>query len=257
MTDPSSHTLAPATHRHAQGGPTMGAHAQFLTTRWDMVRAAGRQSGEALESLCRDYWRPIYAFVRRAGHDTHTAQDLTQEFFARLLSGSGTAAADPQRGRFRSWLLGALKHFLANEWHRSQRLKRGGGMVFFSIEQANEEEHRSMEPVDRESPDLLFDRRWAEELLARVNARVREDYEAAGWGDRYEALKIYLLGGYEPESYAGTAEVLGLSASAVKSAIYKLRQRFGQALRAEIAQTISSPEEMQDEIRHLMEALGA
>ena len=130
-------------------------------------------------------------------------------------------------------------------------------MTFLSIEQANEEEQRSMEPVDRESPDLLFDRRWAEELLARVNARVREDYEAAGWGDRYEALKIYLLGGYEPESYAGTAETLGLSASAVKSAIYKLRQRFGQALRAEIAQTISSPEEMQDEIRHLMEALGA
>ena len=257
MPSSSSRHITPVTPAGAGAPATFGPGARFLTTRWEVVRAAGEQSAEALEALCRDCWRPIYAFVRRSGYDTHTAQDLTQEFFARLLAGSGTAGADPERGRFRSWLLGALKHFLTNEWHRSQTQKRGGGLTFFSIEEAREEEHHALEPADHESPDRLYDRRWAEELLARVNARVRTDYEAAGWGARFEALKIYLLGGYEPVSYEDTAATLGLSASAVKSAIYKMRQRFGQALRAEITQTVSSPEEVQDEIRHLLAALSS
>lgn len=254
MPEPSSHTLS------APGRPsipvTLAGDAQFLTTRWDVVRAAGERSAEALESLCRDCWRPVYAFLRRQGRDRHEAQDLTQEFFARLLAGKVTQGADPARGRFRSWLLGALKHFLANEWHKANTLKRGGGTQIFSLDEAMEEERFHQEPSHGDSPDKLFDRRWAEDLLARVNTRVRSDYEAAGWGERFDALKVYLLGGSEPASYADTAAALGITESAVKSAIYKLRQRFGQVLRAEIAQTVSSPEEEADEVRHLLDALA-
>lgn len=254
MPEPSSHTL-PAPVRRA-GPVTLAGDAQFLTTRWDVVRAAGERSAEALESLCRDCWRPVYAFLRRQGRDRHEAQDLTQEFFARLLAGKGTQGADPARGRFRSWLLGALKHFLTNEWHRANALKRGGGVQIFSLDEAMDEERFHQEPAHGDSPDKLFDRRWAEDLLARVNARVRSDYEAAGWAARFEVLKVFLLGGSEPLSYAETAEALGLTESAVKSAIYKLRQRFGQVLRVEISQTVSGPEEEADEIRHLLDALA-
>lgn len=256
MPDPSSHTLSAPTVRHADAAATLAGEAPFLTTRWDVVRAAGERSAEALESLCRDTWRPVYAFLRRQGRNRDEAQDLTQEFFARLLAGRGTKDADPARGRFRSWLLGALKHFLANEWHRARAQKRGGGVPVFSLDQAMEEERLDVEPAHHESPDRLFDRRWAEELIARVIARVRSDYEAAGWGARFDALKVYLLGGSAPASYAGTAQSLDLTESAVKSAIYKLRQRFGQVLRAEIAQTVSSPEEEAEEIRHLLDALS-
>ena len=255
MTEPSSQTLSAAPVD--RGGPvTLAGDARFLTTRWDVVRAAGERSAEALESLCRDCWRPVYAFLRRQGRDRHESQDLTQEFFTRLLAGQSTQGADPARGRFRSWLLGALKHFLANEWHRANALKRGGGVQIFSLDEAMDEERFHQEPSHGESPDRLFDRRWAEDLLARVNARVRSDYEAAGWGERFEALKVYLLGGSEPQSYAGTAAALGISESAVKSAIYKLRQRFGQVLRAEISQTVASPEDEADEVRHLLESLA-
>lgn len=256
MPDPSSPSLSDPSPRPLSAG-TLAGDAQFLTTRWDVIRAAGERSAEALESLCRDCWRPVYAFLRRQGRDRHEAQDLTQEFFARLLAGRVTEGADPARGRFRSWLLGALKHFLANEWHKSRTLKRGGGMTILSLDHEIEDERLIAEPVHNESPDRLFDRRWAEELLARVNARVRSDYEAAGWGDRYEALKVYLLGGSQPASYAECAATLGLTESAVKSAIYKLRQRFGQTLRAEITQTVSSPEEEAEEIRHLLDALSS
>jgi RNA polymerase sigma-70 factor (ECF subfamily) len=220
-----------------------------------VVRAAGERSQAALETLCRDCWRPVYAFVRRSGHDRPTAQDLTQEFFARLLAGSGTAGADPRRGRFRSWLLGALKHFLANEWRRSRAQKRGGDLTFLSMDQAGEEENL-LEHADNETPDLIFDRRWAEELLARVNARLRRDYEAAGWGARFDTLKVYLLEGHEPQSYDETADTLRISAAAVRSAIYKLRQRFGQALREEIEETVSTPGDVEEEIRHLLMALA-
>jgi RNA polymerase sigma factor (sigma-70 family) len=255
MTDPSSRT-APVPRLHPSA-VSLAGDARFLTTRWDVVRAAGERSAEALESLCRDCWRPVYAFLRRQGRDRHEAQDLTQEFFARLLAGPVTRDVDPARGRFRSWLLGALKNFLANEWHKSRALKRGGGVQVFSLDEAMEEDKFHLEPAHADSPDRLFDRRWAGDLLARVNARVRSDYEAAGWGTRYNMLKVYLLGGSEPSSYAEMADLLGITEGAVKSAIYKLRQRFGQVLRAEIAQTVSSPEEEAEEIRHLLDALGS
>lgn len=230
--------------------------AQFQTTRWEMVRAAGADSEAALEHLCRAYWAPIFAFVRRQGHDLHQAQDLTQEFFSRILSSGSIEGADEQKGRFRSFLLGALKHFLTNEWHRANTQKRGGGKVIFSIEQAAEEDGYSFDIPDADSPDRIFDRRWAETLIARVNVQLRKEYEAAEWGERFEAMKVYLLGDYGPVSYAETAAKLNLTESAVKSAIYKLRQRFGQLLRAEVAQTIANPEDSEDELEILLHALG-
>lgn len=196
------------------------APAVFATTHWSVVVAAGAQSSDALEKLCRAYWYPLFAFVRRQGNDLHAAQDLTQEFFARLLDeGHYLAEANPTRGRFRSFLLASLKNFLANEWHRSQRQKQGGGCVFFSTGEAVAEEERHFELADHGSPDKVYERRWAEAVLARVNSRLRHEYEAAGWGERFEILKVYLLHDYDPVSYAETAARLALTESAVKSAI--------------------------------------
>jgi RNA polymerase sigma-70 factor (ECF subfamily) len=231
----------------------------FRTTRWSVVlRAKGGapDSAEALETLCRAYWTPLFAYLRRDGHDFHAAQDLTQEFFARLLAGESLAAVHPGKGRFRSFLLAALRHFLANEWDRAHCLKRGGGCAIFSLDAAAEEQREALEPSDHASPTRLFERRWAETVLARVNARLRHEYEAAGQAARFDALKVYLLNDHDPVSYAATAARLGLTESAVKSAIYKLRQRYGDMFRAEIAQTVDDPAEVEAEIRHLLAALS-
>lgn len=231
----------------------------FVTTQWGLVAQAGGAgpgSAAALEDLCRAYWHPLYAFVRRQGHGVHAAQDLTQEFFARLLEGNRLSAADPRRGRFRSFLLASLKNFLANEWHRGQRQKRGGGCVIFSTAEAESEDQQLYDPQDGAAPDKLFERRWAETLIARVNARLRREYEAAGWGERFDALKVYLLNDFDPPSYAEMSARLGLTESAVKSAIHKLRQRYGQMFRAEIADTVESEDEVEEEIEFLLRALA-
>ena len=235
-----------------------GPRAAFAATHWSMVLAAGRRSApsaEALERLCRAYWPPIFAHLRRVGHGIHEAQDLTQEFFSRILADESLAAVSPQKGRFRSWLLGALKHFLMNEWRRSTAQKRGGGQAVFSLDAMEPGLREACEPRDHDAPDVAYDRRWAETVLARVNARIRREYEAAGQGERFEVLKVYLLAGKEPTSYAETAARLGVSESAVKSAIYRLRQRYGVQLRAEIASTVEDEAEVEDEIRCLLEAL--
>ena len=223
-----------------------------------MVLAAGRKtenSAAALEKLCRDYWPPIHAHVRRLGYAVHEAQDLTQEFFSRILADESLASVAPQKGRFRSWLLASLKHFLLNEWKRSTAQKRGGGKAVFSLDAMEPGLREACEPRDHETPDTAYERRWAETVLARVNARTRREFESAGQGARFEALKVYLLQGSEPVSYADTAARLGLSESAVKSAIYKLRQRYGAILRSEIAQTVETDAEVEDEIRCLLAAL--
>ncbi len=253
-------TLAtPRAQGEADAPPGEFAGPAFCTTHWSVVLQAGGRganAGQALEWLCRAYWVPLFAFVRRQGHDLHAAQDLTQAFFARLLSDDALARVHPDKGRFRSFLLASLKHFLANEWDRAQCAKRGGGCQIFSLEEATEDERKRFEPVDRASPDRIFERRWAETVLARVNARLRAEYEVVGQGARFDALKIYLLADYDPVSYADTAAQLGLTESAVKSAIYKLRQRYGDMFRAEIAQTVSAPEEVEEEIRWLLRALS-
>jgi RNA polymerase sigma-70 factor (ECF subfamily) len=224
------------------------------------VLAAGQtntpQALDALESLCRTYWRAVYAYVRRHGRDSETARDLTQEFFARLLEGNWLSPADPQRGRFRSFLLKCLSRFLVDEWRRSTALKRGGGHQFFSIEEAREQDDTSIEPVDSFTPEQAYTRNWAEAMVAGANLRLRRAYEAEGQGERFEVLKVYLAGGEEPLAYTESAARLGLSIPAVKSAIYKLRQRYGEAVRAEIAETVSRPEDIEVELNHLLEALG-
>lgn len=215
------------------------------------------QSAAALEALCRAYWYPLYAFVRRQGSGPEEAEDLTQAFFLHVIANRALAATHPAKGRFRSFLLASIKNFLTNEWDRSQAGKRGGGQVTFSLDEFAPEKRYRAEPVDAASPDKLFDRRWAETVLARVMARLRRDYEAAGWGARFETLKVYLLNEHRPGSYAETAVALGLSESAVKSAIYKLRQRLAGALRQDAAQTVADPAEVEAELRELLAALTA
>jgi RNA polymerase sigma factor (sigma-70 family) len=240
--------------------PFAEAGARFRTTHWSAVVAAqspGPAAKAALESLCRGYWRPVFAHVRRQGHDVETARDLTQEFFARLLEGRWLQPADPQRGRFRSFLLKCLSRFLIDEWRRDSAQKRGGGHEFFSLDEAREEEHWGMEPADTMTPERAYDRRWAEALIARANASLRAAYESDGQAERFQALKVYLLNGHEPASYADVAGRLGLTVPAVKSAIYKLRQRYGETIRAEIAHTVSRPEEVERELAYLLEVLGS
>lgn len=213
------------------------------------------QSAAALEQLCRAYWYPLYVFIRRQGHDPDDAQDLTQGFFLHVIANRALAATHPNKGRFRSFLLASLKNFLTNEWDRAQAAKRGGGQATFSLDEFAPEERYRFEPVDPASPDKLFDRRWAEAVLARVMARLRQDYVAAGWGPRFEALKLYLLNEYSPGSYAKAATALNVSENAVKSAIYKLRQRFAEALRLDVAQTVADPAEVEAELRELLATL--
>lgn len=232
---------------------------QFATTRWSVILQAGGpgKTDEALDKLCRAYWPPIYAAVRRAGYCAVEAEDLTQEFFSRLLRYDSFSDVSPSKGRFRSFLLAALKHFLTNQWHREHAQKRGGRVAIFSLESVPGIEREALEPRDHETPERAFDRQWAETLLARVNARLRREYEAAEQGGRFEVLKPYLIGGVGLASYAESASRLGLSESAVKSAIFKMRQRYAEILRSEIAKTVADPDEIDDEIRHLLAGLSA
>ena len=219
-------------------------------------RAAGPESAAALEQLCETYWFPIYAYVRRHVADPENAKDFTQEFFARLLEQNLVSQADPQRGKFRAYVLTLLKHFLANQWERERALKRGGGLAPISLDALTAEERYALEPAEAFTPDQAFDRKWAQATLDRVQAQLRRDYEAAGMGERFARLKVFLLHGHAPKSYAGMAAELGLTEAAVKSAIFTLRKRFAELFRHEIAQTVDSPEEVEAEIRHLLGALA-
>jgi RNA polymerase sigma-70 factor (ECF subfamily) len=227
----------------------------FMPTQWSLVLSAGRAgSMDALEQLCRAYWPPVYSHLRRQGIDRHQAEDLTQEFFARLLDGDSFAGLSPEKGRFRSFLLVALKHFQINEGKRERALKRGGGRVPLALDGLEPSMREAYEPRDDEPPDVAYDRRWALTVLERVRGRLTREFEAVGQGDRHAALEVYLTEGGAP-AYQQTAERLGISEAAVKSAIYKLRQRFGQLLRLEISGTVADPSEVEDEVKCLIEAL--
>lgn len=232
----------------------------FNTTHWSLVLNAGcagrsLTSEQALETLCRDYWPPIFSWVRRSGRTREEAEDLTQEFFASLLRYDSFARVDPQRGRFRSFLLASLKHFLSNQWHRDRAQKRGGGRPVYSLDLVPGIEWEALEALTATTPEEAFDRSWAQTVLARVVERLRHEYESASQGKRFAVLKVYLLAGEAPVPYLRSAQLLGLSESAVKSAIFKLRKRYGEMLRSEISQTLSDPSEVDDEIRHLLQAL--
>lgn len=232
---------------------------EFQTTRWSLVLAAQQDSGatqahKAMSELCRDYWYPLYAFVRRRGYAPHDAQDLTQGFFATLMETNATAA-DPRRGRFRSYLLGALKHFLANDFHRANAQKRGGGQQLVEWDALEPEARYALEPVEQTDADALFDRRWALDVLDRAMKRLRAEFVAKKDESTFEALKGALSGTEAPRE--ALAKKLGLSEGAIKVAIHRLRQRYREVLRAEIAETVDSPANVEDEMRHLVAVLRA
>ena len=228
--------------------------APFETTCWSLVLAAGvttsTQSREALATLCQLYWYPIYAYVRRCGYKAEEAEDLTQAFFTRVLEKKTVRDADPGRGRFRSYLLGALKQFLANErdWRNAQ--KRGGGSKVISLDAA--ELRYSREPSHDQAPERLFDRRWAAALLELVFADLRQEYRERQ--DLFERLKASLTGGQDEESYRQIGAELGMTEPAVKAAAYRLRRRYRELLRAQIARTVDGPGQVDEEIHDLFAA---
>lgn len=235
--------------------------AQFTPTHWSVVlAAAGRADStharDALERLCRNYWLPIYAFIRRQGHHPHDAQDLTQEFFARLLERNYLAGVDREKGRFRSFLLASVKHFLANEWDKSKAQKRGGGRLPISIDAAMAESSCRLEPVDMVTAEKIFERRWALALLEQVLRRLREEYTRDGKEKQFEQLKGTLTEASRSLPYAEIAVRLATSEGAVKVAVHRLRQRYRELLRAEIADTVADAREIDDEIRNLFAALA-
>jgi len=239
----------------AQSGPKA-----FATTHWSVVLAAGDSSApdakEAIEKLCRSYWFPLYAFARRQGHSPHDAQDLTQEFFAWLLESKQLRAADCERGKFRSFLLGMLKNFLSDERKKAQAQKRGGGRALLSLDAASAEERYDLEPTTDLTPETIFDRRWALTVMEQTVARLREEYAAADRAKLFEELKQFQQGEEAQRSYAEVAARLGLTESAVKSAIWRLRQRHRDLLREEIAHTVATPAGVDEEIRYLISVLG-
>ena len=234
----------------------------FALTRWSVVLAAAAQSDstharDSLEKLCQIYWPSIYAFVRREGHDPHDAQDLTQEFFARLLEKNYLADVDRGKGRFRSVLLASLKNFLANEWDKAQTQKRGGGKTFVPIDAQSAETRFGVDPADPQSADKIFDRQWAVTLLEQVLQRLRREFVAEGKEELFDQLKPTLTEASRAVSYAEIGARLGMSEGAVKVAVYRLRQRYRDLIRAEIAETVSSAAEVEDELRSLFAALAS
>ncbi len=237
------------------------AHGQFTTTHWSMVLAAGTGSAlaarNALERLCRTYWYPLYAFVRRHGNSPADAQDLTQGFFVYLLEHDLVARADRQAGRFRSFLLGSLKHFLAHEHEHATALKRGGGQPVLSLDQLDPEERYALEPSDTATPETIFDQRWALQQIENALTRLRADYASSGRGPLFDLLKDYVWGDKNALSLAEIAERLDLTGEAVKKSVQRLRQRFRDSLRAEVSQTVATPDQIDEELRHLRAALSA
>ncbi len=211
---------------------------------------------EALNSLCTAYWTPIYAYVRRRGHDPHEAQDLVQGFFASLIASNGIHRVDRSKGRFRSWLLGAIRNYLANDHDRRRRQKRGGGREHLSLDAASEEDRYRLEPVSEVTPERIYERRWAQVVLERAVDRLRADFASGGQEARFEVLKDFLYLDGTDGSYAEAAARLGISVSAVTSAIHRMRVRYRAFFREEIAQTVEDPGEVDDEIRRLASALA-
>lgn len=231
----------------------------FATTHWSVVLAAGNRedgsSSRALEQLCRAYWPPLYAYVQRRVDSTHEAQDLTQAFFKRLLEKDYLADADPERGRFRAFLITAFKHFLANEWDRQAALKRGGGMRRFSLDFDSDRVAGGIEPTDTETPEQIYERQWTLTLLDRVIQRLQRELERAGRGAEFNRLKNFIIG-QSGESYAQAGADIGLNESAARMAASRMRNRYRAILREEIAQTVASPDDVDDEIQHMFAILS-
>jgi RNA polymerase sigma factor (sigma-70 family) len=228
----------------------------FATTHWTMVLHAGRSDStaarEALAQLCQTYWYPLYAYVRRRGNSPEDAEDLTQGFFARLLELGSLAEVSREKGRFRSFLLASLNHYLSDAWDRARAQKRGHGRVI-SLDARQAEERLSREPADTLTPEKLFERKWAMAVLEAVVRRLQRDYESAGKEPLFLALRFSITGEAE-EPYAKLSAELGMSEPALRVAAHRLRQRYRQVLRDEIAQTVTTEAEVDGEIQHLFQA---
>lgn len=232
----------------------------FATTHWSVVLAAGDASSPeaaaALEELCHGYWFPLYAYARRSGQDVPAAEDLTQEFFARLLQKDYLRVVDRRRGRFRWFLLTAFKCFLANEWDRERALKRGGGQRSIPLDGLTAEQRYQLEPADRHSADLLFERRWAMTLLESARARLQAEFTNAGKIDRFNLLEGSLPGERVELTYAELGAKLGMSEGAVKTEVHRMKRRYAELMREEVARTVADPAEIDLELRHLIDVLG-
>lgn len=245
---------ASESHPGGEPGPV------FVTTHWSVVVAAGRndtsRAQQSLEHLCRVYWYPLYAYVRRRGHSAHDAQDLTQAFFARLLERHWVGDANRERGRFRTFLLTAISRFLADEWDKVRAQKRGGGVPHVPVQLDTAETRYGHEPADDCTPEQCYERRWALTLLDTVLQKLRIEYERAGKGELFARLNACLVGGRETQPYAELAAQLGMNEGAVKVAVHRLRKGYRQLLRAEIAQTTAEAGDVDDELHHLFAVLA-
>jgi RNA polymerase sigma-70 factor (ECF subfamily) len=235
--------------------------AQFGQTQWSVVlAAAGKRdvalAEQSLEKLCRVYWLPLYTYIRRQGESPHDAQDLTQEFFARLLEKDFLCSVDQTKGRFRSFLLASLKHFLSNQRDRARAQKRGGGQPPLSLDFSDAETSIGFQPADDQTPEKAFEKRWALTLLEQSLARLRQEYSDRGKQDIFEQLKTTLTEGRGGVAYAQLAARLGMSEASVKMAVHRLRQRYREVLRAEIAETVALESEVEEELREVFRALS-
>jgi len=232
----------------------------FETTRWSTVLAASSQSTgrarDALATLCQTYWYPLYTYLRRRGHNPEDAEDLTQGFFTHLFEKRALRAADPERGRFRSFLLASLQHYVSNEHARARTQKRGGSTVLLPLQLDNAEGRYRREPSDERTPETLFDRRWALTVLDRVAATLREEFCRRGKEAVFDGLEDHLIGDADRLSYREVGARLGLSEVAARVAVYRLRWRFGELLRRQIGETVANPQDIEDEIRYLMRAIA-
>lgn len=235
-------------------------HGRFDTTRWSLVIAAGGdvnpQAHEALEALCRIYWPPIYSYLRRRGKSSQDAEDLTQSFFLKLLERGGIARARADRGKFRTFLLTSLQNFLADEYDRANALKRGGANAAVSLDAGDVEQRLARELAHDESPERLFDRNWAETLIERALTRLEQHMTGSVGPERFAALRPFLSGG-QAGAYPEVARSLGISEPAVRVGVHRMRKQFGELLRDEIAQTVASAADVEDELRHLRRILCA
>jgi RNA polymerase sigma factor (sigma-70 family) len=232
----------------------------FATTHWTVVLAAGQGSAPAamaaLEELCRTYWYPLYAYVRRQTANVEDAQDLTQAFFERFLEKNYLENVSSDKGRFRAFLLASLKHFLANEWDKAKRQKRGGGLASVPLDWTRADTQFRQEPADLLSPDKLYERAWAITLLERVVTRLRDEAAADGKAQMFEELKPFLMVEKARVPYAEAATKLGIAEGAIRVAVHRLRRRYKELLRHEIQQTLSDPAQVDGEIQALFSAFG-
>lgn len=253
--------MAPTRDPHSspeENGQKAG-RGQFPPTRWSLVAAVRDERSavaqQALAELCQQYWYPIYVYIRRRGNPPHDAEDLTQGFFARLLEKHDFGAADRERGKLRSFLLGSLKHFLADEWDKRNAQKRGGGATIVSIDAEVEDRYR-LEPADETSPDLLFEKRWAQTVLGQVLARLQDDYERTGKLAVFNTLKRFLTWNASDGSYGEAAKELGMTENAARVTVFRMRKRYGEVLRGVIADTVADPDEIAGELRYLFSVVG-